>query len=185
MGLLTNEQIQQGKLNYVSIDQATGNFINNHTKFPGIDGDFLGFNTHIYEFKDAEQKKLDIYLKEDETVYQVQFGFYSWMTLGILNCMSNIDSLKNGGKLKLQAFKNGENQVVYVNWNSKTVKWKMQMKDMNFGDKKGTEKEAHRDKVIDRFFELLFEKHPYNPEEAVPAQVDSEPEVKSTDEVPF
>jgi hypothetical protein len=49
------------------------------------------------------------------------------------------------------------------------------MEELKYGDKKGKAKETYRDKVIDRFFELLDGKHHYNPEEVEPAQVDSEP----------
>lgn len=178
MGLLTDEQIQQGKLNYVSINNLTGKLRCDHVDYPGITGDFLGFNNHEYDYKGEPQKKLDIYISDNGTIYQVQFGFYSWMTLGILNSLSNIPNLGNGGKLKFTAIKDDSNQCVYINWNSKPVKWLKSMEELKISSiKDKVKKETFRDKIIDRFYELLFAKHPYNPEEAAPAQVDSEPDV--------
>ncbi|MCL5990562.1 MAG: hypothetical protein M1419_00470 [Bacteroidetes bacterium] len=190
MGLQTEEQVQQGKLNFVSINNVTGKFRCEHVDYPGIVGDFLGFNSHSYEFQKADQKKLDIYLTDNGTVYQVQFGFYTWITLNILNCMSNIPSLGDGGKLKLTAVKDDNNQRVYINWNSKPVKWFKTMEELKISPIKDKQKkEAFRDKIIDRFYELLFDKYPFDPQEAVPVQTDSEPEVKSTSEddpdIPF
>ncbi|MCU0414189.1 MAG: hypothetical protein MUE91_07300 [Ignavibacteriaceae bacterium] len=190
MGLLTDEQVQQGQLNYVAIDQGSGKFICQKNIFPGISGDFLGFNKHVYDFKDKEQKKLDIYISDNGAVYQVQFGLHSWMTLGILNCMSNIENLKNGGKLKLTAQKVDNNQKVVVIWNGQSVGWLKNMDELKItGIKDKVKKEAFRDKIIDRFYELLYAKHPYDPEQEVPVQTDSEPEVSSSNEddpdIPF
>ena len=186
-GLLTEEQVQQSQLNFVSIDQASGQFTCNKKLYPGIEGDFLGFDSHDYDFKGEPQKKLDIYIAINGGVFQVQFGFYSWLTHGLLNCMSNIPNLSAGGKIKFVANKVDQNYNVKVTWNSKAISWFKTMEELKYGNLKGKDKEAYRDKVINRFFELLDGKHHYNPEEEVPVQEDSEPtsEPVNNGEVPF
>ncbi len=163
----------------MSINRDTGMFTTgkNGDEFPGIEGEFLGITSHQMEFKGDNYDKFDIYLKDNGAIYQIQFGLYSWLTLGIMNSMRSIENLKIGGKLFLSMKKSNDkdgNINLYLNWNNKPLKWKSSFEELGFTKLAKKDKDRHKDGIIDKWYNALFERVPFFEEI-------SEPSVNSED----
>lgn len=164
MGLMTQSQIESAKPKWVSIDQSSGNFIYKKELFPAIDGKLLGFGSHDFKYQGDEQTKLDIYLQDGADVYDVQFGMYTWLTYRLLNFIMSVEPVFNGNdRLTLNCKKVDRNFNLFVMFNGTACKQKLNweaagMKKLE-GDK--TAQSDRRDKMIDKWVEMLLEKKKY------------------------
>lgn len=163
MGPITDEQLQHGRIQFVSINKDNGKFEMRKTAYPAFEGFIAGFDKHEMKYKEQTYWKFDIYLQGDLT-YQMQFGFYSYRTLSLMNSLLSIaDKLNTNGILRLEAgksTKNGEDYL-YLTWNGKKVEWKFPWADLKFNGKEGDGKIRHRDNIIDKWYETLFTIKPY------------------------
>lgn len=185
MGPETFEQVQKGKLQYVSIDKDEQCFVINKKHYPAISGLLLGFSKHKFVFKGADQWKFDIFLKAD-AIYQVQLGLHTYPTLSVMNTLRAFgESLKEGKLLRLEVVPGNNGPSIYMTYNGEKGKWKMEWEELKFNGKEGDAKTSHRDNIIDKWFDALFELMPYVPEvaseesDAVPA------DVADDDDIPF
>jgi len=174
MGLLTQEQMQNGLPKWVSIDKETGEFVHNNQQFAGLAGILLGFGSHTMTYKDREYKKFDIYIADNGDVYQLQLGMYSYRTLFLMNFLRSIDKFDNKPIL-FNVRKEGENINLLVKYDNKWLKSKQPYKDLKITDEK------KRDKVIETWYEKFVELMPYEPE---PTEVEEELDVENKD-IPF
>jgi len=186
MGPITDEQLQHGRVQFVSVNKDSGKFEMRKNAYPAFEGFIAGFDKHEMKWKDQTFWKFDIYLQAD-LVYQVQFGFYSYTTLSLMNSLLSIaDKLTTNGVLRLEAGKNsksGENYV-YLTWNGKKIEWKLPWEDLKFNGKEGDAKLEHRNKIIDKWYDALYTIKPYVAEitngDAAPQGVPAD-----DDDIPF
>jgi len=163
MALLTDEEVKQNGINYLGINQDTGKFETTDKRlFPAVKGRLLGFNTHDFKYRDENIKKFDIFLKDDG-IYQIQIGFFSWQTFKLLNSLMNITDMLNGGVLYVEAGKRNDNYNIRIEWNGEPIKWKKSFEELKLKDKTGKDKEAHRNKIIAKWFTDLMTVKPYTP----------------------
>ncbi len=165
MGVITQDELQKSKINYIGINKDEGGFTFNNFTYPGIEGYLLGFDTHSFEYKGRPQHKFDIFIY-DNTYYQVQFGRYSWLAFKLLNQLINIppDEMTASGKIKLILTKKDDNLNVFVQWNGKYLGWKYKFNTLKFENKTGLERELRRNKLIDKWIDILTELRRFTPE---------------------
>lgn len=165
MGAYTQEQINQNKTKFAGIDQKTGNFDVNGNLFAKLDGQLLGFSEHEFEFQGKIEKKFDIFLKDDNSLFQIQLGFYSWHNFKLMNSLANIgEKLAKGGILGITSLKQKDNYSLYVDWNGENIKWKYSFEELKLKDMYNGNKIAKRNKIIDKWANLFTELKPYVPE---------------------
>jgi len=187
MGLMTAEEIENGKVKWLSINQANGEFEHKGKTYPAIKGKLLGFDTHEFDFKGKSQVKFDIYLEDRGDVYDVQFGIYSWVTWRLLNMLASVADLMNGNdSIMIRAGKEKDNYNISVFFNNKACKWKLKWEEAGLKGLDANSAEARRNKMIDKWAALFIEKKHYEPaqvEEHIPD--DEMPNNAIEDEVPF
>lgn len=167
MGFLNDDQAYSSVV-YVSIGKDSGLLrvkkqSGDIEEYPGIEGRFVGIDKHSYDFKGEQVEKLDIYLEDDEKLYQIQFGLYSGVALTVLNSLASADNIN--GILKIATRKKGEYAVVKLFLNKKSLSWKYSVNDM--GLSAGVVGEARRKKVkkmVDKLYESLNAKYHYSAE---------------------
>lgn len=187
MALITQEQLQQNKIVFVSIDKDNGGFIVEDKTYPGIEGTLLGFNVHTYEYKGRTQTKFDVYIKDD-ALYEVEFGKYSWLAFKLLNQLISIpekEFTQPNGKIKLLLTKRDDNLNIFVQWNGKYLTWKYRFNVLKFAGKQGLEREVHRNNIIDRWCNILLEICLYDPTKIVSIDNEEEISIEYEEDLPF
>jgi hypothetical protein len=164
MGPITEEEFEKRRTQYVAISQSTGKLLINKKEYPAIEGKLIGFSKHEFTHNSISQVKFDIHLLCGETEYQVQFGFYSWVTLQIMNSLSSIEDLDDSfhGILQISATKTDADKYnVFLSMNGKSLKWKYDMEALKLKGLEKTKKETKRNKIIDTFYDALYSALPY------------------------
>ncbi|ROL55825.1 hypothetical protein D9V84_10455 [Bacteroidetes/Chlorobi group bacterium Naka2016] len=178
MGAIPKEMIEKEKIQFVRIDKDNGGFTYNEENFPGFEGIFLGFNSHTYDFKGKTQHKIDIFLY-DEYVYMIEIGRYSWIAFKLLNQLLSIPTQEiatSNNHMRLLLTKRGDNLNIFVRWNGEFLRWKYKFADLKFNDKNEAEKQQHLKKIIDKWFNVLFELKPFDPKKDIET-------IKETEEI--
>jgi len=174
MGAIPNDEIKKNKIHFVGINKDEGGFIYQDETYPGFAGILLGFGSHTYEFKGRTQIKFDLFLY-DEVKYQIEFGKYSWLTFKLLNQLMNIplDELKGSNNfVRLFLTKKDDNLNIFVEWNGRFLGWKYKFKDLKFDGKEGPAREAHRNKIIDKWADFLLEAKAFDPTTKIEAELE-------------
>ncbi len=190
MGLITQKQIDDMRPKWVSVDQNTGNFaIEEGEKkllFPAITGKLIGFGEHSFERKEGAkaEQKFDIYLQDDEYVYQVQIGYHTWMAFKIMNSLLNVPDIKNRGELMIVSTKKGDNYNINLTYNGEWKGWKYSFEELHLKGKEKDAKDNLRNKIIDKWFAVLTELLPYQPKTKEP-DAPAIPAADDDEELPF
>lgn len=190
-GLLTREQVDKGRVKWLTINQQNGEFDMKgaSSTFPILSGKLLGFSTHTFDYKGKPTEKLDIFVQANGETYNAQFGVRNWMSWRLLNMlMSTFDTWTGNEKILIRSEKDKDgNFNVSVAINGTYCKWKFKWNEV-FKDLDDAQVEARRNKMIDQWLAALIGKFPYTPSAADCEEEDyEEDEVKDpiSDEVPF
>lgn len=187
MGAISKEELARDQVQYVNIDKDNGGFILDGENYPGFEGVFLGINSHDYDFKGRTQTKLDIFLFDD-TVYQLEFGKYSWLAFKLLNQLMSVqpDELRSSNnQMRIILTRRNDNLNVFIKWNGAYLKWKYKFEDLNFNGKTDEQKLLHRNKIIDKWYNYLSEIRLFNPQEKKPEALDEDIVVYDEPDLPF
>ena len=187
MGAKTVDEARRNRIKFTAIDRETGLLMIEDKPFGSVEGKLLGFNQHTFDYKGTPQKKFDVFLIDDG-IYQIQIGFYSWVNFRLLNQIVNIENIKNGGLIEVSTNMVDDNVSIFVSWNGKNLKHKYKWADLKLDGKNAEEKQAHRNKIIDKWYAYLMELMPYDPKEAAAEPVvngDVGAAMKDDDDLPF
>ncbi|QLH52779.1 MAG: hypothetical protein CH6_0095 [Candidatus Kapaibacterium sp.] len=189
MGAISKDKLAKEQIQFVNIDKDDGGFIVDGQTYPGFEGTFLGINTHEYEFKGKPQKKIDIYI-EDGYVYCLEFGKYSWLAFKLLNQLLSVppNELTAGNNhIRLIMKKKESNLNIFVRWNGAYLRWKYKFSDLKFNGKDGEEKIAHLKKIVDKWFNVLYELKPFDPKKDLikDEEADDTVSVVDDEDLPF
>jgi len=172
---------QRTRKTFVSLSQSEGKFEINGELFEGIGGTFLGIADHTFSFRGKDTRKLDLFLREEDgTILQVQVGFYSWLTLRLMNMLQSVPNLL-GKEMKMFANKDEMgNFRIFVLLDGTYLKHKYSWDTLKLKGLDAQAKEARRNKIIDTWYEklasqyLYFEKEEEQDENAPDATPDEE-----------
>ncbi|MFN3327784.1 MAG: hypothetical protein ACK40U_02870 [Fervidobacterium pennivorans] len=187
MGAISKEELARNQVQYVSIDKDNGGFIFEEKNYPGFEGIFLGINSHEYEFKGRIQSKLDIFLF-DKTIYQLEFGKYSWLAFKLLNQLMSIppDELQgSNNQMRIFLTRKNDNLNIFVQWNGEYLKWKYKFDSLKFNSKNEDQKISHRNKIIDKWYNYLSEIKMFNPQERKLEATEEDVVVYDDPDLPF
>jgi hypothetical protein len=156
-------KIDSQRFHYVSFDNENGKFEYQNEFFDYIEGEFLGVGSHEFTFKNRSQKKFDIFLFDEGKIFQVQFGFYTWLTYRLMNQLLNVSKKNTRIRIILQKDPDG-NQKVFVKENGTFLKWKHKELNKKLKDLPPAKKEENRNKIIETWFETMLLNFPFDPE---------------------
>ena len=183
MGAKTVEEARHGRLKFTTIHRDSGFLLIDDKQYAAVEGKLLGFDQHTFDYKGTPQRKFDVFLSDDG-IYQIQIGFYSWVNFRFLNQLINIEGMKAGGLLEVSTNMVDDNVTIFVKWNGKNLKHKYKWAELKFDNKSDAEKQAHRNKIIDKWYAHLTELMPYDPEkDKAPEENGNTP--KDDDDLPF
>lgn len=187
-GLLTKDELESGRIKWLSINQGNGEFESNGKTFPAISGKLLGFDTHTYDYKGKPVEKFDVYILANGEIYNAQFGHRNWMTWRLLNMlMSTVDSWLGNEKIMIRSAKQDDgNYNIAVAINGKYCKWKLKWAEA-FKDLDTAQTEVRRDRMIDKWVAILVEKMKFVAPEQNDSSTDDDDTMPSnlSDDIPF
>ena len=171
MAKVSRDQLNSERLQFLKINKNDFQFELNGDKFPAIRGYLTGFSTHTYMFEGIEQKKFDIYIKDESGEYQISFGMHTYTNLGLLNCLKSIEDITKSGLLTLISDKDVKiaKHSVKLEWNYTPLKWKFGFEDLKLNIEDKAKKNKLKDKIIDKWVADFLEAKPYTPEPVVNA----------------
>lgn len=192
MGFLNEEQAYSSVV-FVSVSKDSGllrikKLGGDIEEYPGIEGQFVGIDKHAYEYKGQVIEKLDIYLEDEDRLYQVQLGLYSGIGLTALNCLASVDNIS--GILKIATRKKGEYATIKLFLNKKILNWKYSVEEMGLSaGVAGEERRKKVEKLVNKLYERLSSKYHYSAESEYAGEFNEseEPAAENdkTDDLPF
>lgn len=166
-GLLTEQDLNRGQVQWLSLDQETGKLSYKGNLYPGIAGKLLGFDTHTFTFQNRPQPKIDIYIGVGDEVFDIQLGLYGWLSWRTLNMfMTVIDKLEGGENIMIRAGKQGDNYNLSVSINGKYLKWSKTWEEAGFKGMDANDQAYNRNKMIDKWIARLVDKMKFDANQA-------------------
>ncbi|MCX7908198.1 MAG: hypothetical protein N2560_01590 [Ignavibacteria bacterium] len=173
--------VEYNNLTYVSLERETGKFEVDGNLFEGIEGYLLGFGSHEFEFKGKKQKKFDIYLVDNDETYQIQLGFYSWLTLKVMNMLLSLQDFTNPKLLFIARKDKNENDNIFIKHKNSFLKWKYPFEELKLKDLEDNLKLKTRNEIIGKWYEHLLTLKPFVLNELT----EESAEIEEIDDNPF
>lgn len=177
MGLMSPEQAKQrqGRMIYLSYDKSLGMCTKEKSDgklvtVGAIEGYLMGIGSHVFESDEGPTTKFSIFIRNNEDqseLFQLQNGFYTWNTWGILNkLLSVIDKIAKGEHIVVSCSKRKERKghdffielsgrQLKQKFSSKTDNDKLKFKPMEEADANKIIRNKHIDAWFDKISEIL------------------------------
>jgi len=219
MGLMTPEQAKQrqGKMIYLSYDKSLGMCTKEKSDgklitIGAIEGYLMGISSHVFESDEGPTTKFSIFVRNNDEVsemFQLQNGFYTWNTWGLLNKLLSVsDKIAKGEQVVISCAKRKERKGhdFFIELSGRQLKQKFSSKTDNDKlkflamDQVDANKKI-RDRHIDAWFEKIFGIIPntkdltfesdakeairFNEDDPMPTQNDDMLNNDNDDDIPF
>lgn len=157
---MLHKTIKQNSILFVSVDKNSGKFEVGGELYEAVEGELLGFGSHEFDFQGRKIRKFDIFLGDGDSIYQLQFGFYSWTTLRLMNSLLSIQS--SAPKLLFIASKKNGNLNIFIREGKNYLKWKYPYEKLKLLGLPADQKEKRRNQIIEKWFEMLITLKPFS-----------------------